>query len=134
MTQVMDVVFERKKYMHDISAQQKELMTVCPPQWKSFFTALSKVSLPDYVRQSSDGELKGLFARVREQSKRFETCVCLSVRGGVLPAYANLLYSEEGFCCWHDLKRSYDCVALESSCVILLRTISLLTSAVEAQQ
>jgi hypothetical protein len=98
VTQVMDVVFERKKYMHDISAQQKELMTVCPPQWKSFFTALSKVSLPDYVRQSSDGELKGLFARVREQFKLFETCVGRhSVRGCVPPAYANLLYSEEGF-------------------------------------
>ncbi|GAQ86515.1 hypothetical protein KFL_002940010 [Klebsormidium nitens] len=61
--QVLDVLFERRNFKHEVSAIQKELLTVCPPHWVAFFSALGEVSLPGYVRASGDNELKGLFAR-----------------------------------------------------------------------
>lgn len=61
---MLDVLFERRSFMHEVSRQQKELLTVCPPHWIAFFSSLREVSLPGYIKASSDNELKGLFARV----------------------------------------------------------------------
>lgn len=60
----MDAFFGRGRYETTVGQQSLQLRATFPPAWASVIEALTEVSVDEFVRESGEGELRGLWAAV----------------------------------------------------------------------
>jgi sulfite reductase (NADPH) flavoprotein alpha-component len=64
--QLLDIFFGRQTYGSSIGHETARVRPWFPKHWQNFLAAIEQISAPDYVAQSSDPTLKGIFQEARE--------------------------------------------------------------------